>query len=69
MRFVQYLAKPWETILDGASNLAVDFVSRLVQYESSWRMTASQVYDPFHLQPPPYTNVLINSTGGRSQLP
>jgi len=69
MRFVEYPAKPWETILDGASKLAVDFVSRLIQYEGSWRMTAFQVQHPFLLEPSPYTNMLINMTGYRSRLP
>jgi serine/threonine protein kinase len=43
MRFVKYPAKPWTTILDETSNLAVDFVSSLIQYEGSQRMTAAQV--------------------------
>lgn len=43
MRFVEYQAKPWTIILDKVPNLAVDFVSRLVQYEGSWRMTAAEV--------------------------
>jgi calcium binding protein 39 len=43
MRFVEYPAKPWPAILDETSNLAVDFVSRLVQYEGGRRMIAAKV--------------------------
>lgn len=43
MRFVEYPAKPWEEILDGASRWALDFVSHLIQYESGQRMAAMQV--------------------------
>jgi serine/threonine protein kinase len=68
MRFVEYPAKPWETILNGASNLAIDFVSRLIQYEGSRRMTASQVQHSFLNLPSPYTHKLINLTGIRSCL-
>ncbi|ERF76255.1 hypothetical protein EPUS_04332 [Endocarpon pusillum Z07020] len=42
MRFVDYPAKPWSTILDGAIDLEVEFVSSLVQYEATRRMTAAQ---------------------------
>ncbi len=45
MRFINYPAKPWSTILDGATNRAVEFVSRLVQYEGTQRMSAAQVWN------------------------
>ena len=47
MRFVEYPAKPWAEILEGASTLAIELVSRLVQYEGSRRMTAAQVCNSF----------------------
>lgn len=40
---MEYTAKPWALILDGASKSAIEFVSQLVQYESSRRMTAAEV--------------------------
>jgi serine/threonine protein kinase len=43
VRFLEYPAKLWSTILEGASGPAVAFVSNLVQYECSWRMSAIQV--------------------------
>lgn len=43
MRFVHYPAKPWSTILDGATDAAVEFVRSLVQYEGTRRMTAAEV--------------------------
>ncbi|KAF7504535.1 hypothetical protein GJ744_002091 [Endocarpon pusillum] len=42
MRFVDYPAKPWSTILAGATDLEVEFVSSLVRYEGTRRMTAAQ---------------------------
>lgn len=43
MRFVEYRGKPWAAILGEAPDVAVDFVSRLVRYEGSWRMPAAEV--------------------------
>lgn len=45
MRFVNYPAKPWSAILDGAAGPALEFVSSLVQYEGTQRMTAAQVWN------------------------
>ncbi|KAI9674166.1 MAG: hypothetical protein M1817_001984 [Caeruleum heppii] len=43
MDFYKYPAKPWISLLPNASNSARDLVSKLVCYESSNRLTASQV--------------------------
>lgn len=43
VKFVDYPSKPWSEILLHVAPVAVDFVQRLVQYESGWRMTASEV--------------------------
>ena len=43
MRFVEYPPKSWKDILEGVSDLSVSFISHLVVYEPSARMTASNV--------------------------
>ncbi|OKL63734.1 hypothetical protein UA08_00901 [Talaromyces atroroseus] len=46
--FYKYPAKPWEEILQGASSQGRDLVSKLICYESSSRLTATQALDhPF----------------------
>lgn len=43
VEFHRYPAKPWEDILKGASSRGRDLVSKLVRYESSERMSATEV--------------------------
>lgn len=43
MQFYEYPAKPWSELLPKASQSARDLVSKLVQYESGRRMSASEV--------------------------
>lgn len=45
--FKEYPAKPWTNILPAASDAARDLVGKLVQYQSTWRLSASDVSDPF----------------------
>lgn len=62
MRFVVYPPKPWATVLDQASKLAVEFVRSLVQYEPSRRMTANEVRS--YVQPSvPQNKGLMRGTG------
>ncbi|GES59279.1 cell division protein kinase [Aspergillus terreus] len=42
VEFHRYPAKPWEDILKGASSRGRDLVSKLVRYESSERMSATE---------------------------
>lgn len=43
MAFREYPAQSWAKIMTGASETAIDFVSRLVRYEMSQRITAKEV--------------------------
>ncbi|EXJ82377.1 CMGC/CDK protein kinase [Capronia epimyces CBS 606.96] len=45
MRFQAFPAKPWKDILLGATGQAIDFVSKTVCYESTWRLTAKQALE------------------------
>lgn len=49
--FKEYPAKPWTDILPAASVTARDLVGKLVQYQSTWRLSASDVSDrsSYHL--------------------
>lgn len=42
VRFKDFPAKPWKEMLSGASEAAIDFVSRTVCYETTNRMTAAE---------------------------
>jgi len=43
--FREYPAKPWTEILPAVPDAASDLVGKLVQYESTWRLSASDVSD------------------------
>lgn len=45
MRFQEFEPQPWTDILPGASNQAIDFVSRTVCYESTRRLSAKQALE------------------------
>ncbi|KAL5339873.1 kinase-like domain-containing protein [Aspergillus crustosus] len=42
IEFYKYPAKPWEEILQGSSSNGRDLVSKLIQYESSQRLSAAE---------------------------
>ena len=43
MSFVKFPIKPWPAILPGVDEVAIDFVAKLVQYQSTARMSAVEV--------------------------
>jgi hypothetical protein len=43
MRFQQFPGQSWQDILPGASEAAIDFVSKTACFESTSRMTAIEV--------------------------
>lgn len=43
IEFVKYAGKPWEEIVKGASSNGRDLVSKLLVYESSDRLSATEV--------------------------
>ena len=46
IQFKVFLGLPWEEILNGASQQSRDLTSRLVRYEGSSRLTATEVCSP-----------------------